>query len=96
MSLRRSQDPSVFVSKSDRREQNKKVVSDMTTTPKCKRCGAPLVKMLNVDKKERGGGRFMWICENIDCAWVKDAFDYTHLEIYCAQPQQKEAIAIEQ
>lgn len=55
------------------------------TTPKCKNCGAPLIKTLNVDKRERGGGRFMWICGNItNYARVKDdAFDYTHLEVYC-------------
>jgi predicted nucleic acid-binding Zn-ribbon protein len=52
-------------------------------THKCKRCGETLVKMLNVDKSENGGGKSLYVCPNIECSRVRDAFDYTHLEIYC-------------
>jgi len=63
----------------------------MSGAPKCKNCGELLLKMVNVDKKERGGGRFVWVCGNItNYARVKDAFDYTHLEVYCAQTKAKE------
>jgi len=58
-----------------------------------RRRGAPLVKVLNFDKREGGGGRFIWICENIACTRVKDSFDYTHLEIYCFQIKQPQAKA---
>jgi len=56
----------------------------MTAKPTCKHCGTSLVKLLNIDKRERGGGRFLWICPNIsNVERVRDTFDYSHLEIYC-------------
>jgi RNase P subunit RPR2 len=66
------------------------------TTPKCKRCGDPLVKMLNLDKRERGGGRFIWVCANIECERVRDAFDYSHLEVYCKPQAKAETVKVAQ
>jgi len=63
--------------------QKKNMERDMMEKPKCRNCGAPLIKMLNVDRRENGGGSFIWVCGNVNTERVRDVFDYTHLEIRC-------------
>ena len=68
--------------------QHKNMERDMMEHLKCKQCGAALIKVLNVDRKENGGGKFLYLCPNIACERVRDAFDYTHLEVYCVVKAQ--------
>lgn len=66
------------------------------TQPKCIKCGTKMIKMLNIDKRERGGGAIMWLCPNVNAHRVEDGFKgdkmYTHLEIYCEPNSEKKSL----
>lgn len=54
-----------------------------------------MIKALNVERRERGGGAIFYICPNIEnTERVFDSFKndrmYTHLEVYCSTVKQPE------
>jgi RNase P subunit RPR2 len=55
---------------------------------KCRNCGGLMLELLNVDRRERGGGRTIFICTQVGEQirvpdGLKDDKLYTHVEIYC-------------